>query len=49
MKESVVLKRGDYDYHHASSNTQFLALLVVLGFLGGGGLVLGLAMLGFII
>ncbi len=43
------MKRGDYDYQHASSNTQFLALVSMLGFLGGGGLVLGLAALGFIL
>lgn len=40
--------RGDYDYHHASSNTQFLTIIFVMmfGMLAGGGLVLGLALLG---
>jgi hypothetical protein len=43
------MKRGDYDYHHATTNTQFIALLLVLGIIAGGGLVLGLAILGFIL
>jgi hypothetical protein len=41
----VALKRGDYDYHHATTNTQFLALLTVLSLLAGVGLTLGVIVL----
>ncbi len=37
--------RGDYDYHHATTNTQFIALLIFLGVLAGVGASLGLVML----
>lgn len=39
------MSRGDYDYNHATSNTQFLALMLILGFIIGGGLAIGLALL----
>jgi hypothetical protein len=35
--------RGDYDYNHATSNAQFLAIIIVMLMLGG--LVLGLTLL----
>jgi len=34
-----------YDYNHATSGQQFLALLLVLALVIGGGLALGLALL----
>jgi hypothetical protein len=39
------VKRGDYDYNHATSGTQFLALIVIIAILGLGGLALGLMVL----
>nr|QDH88636.1 MAG: hypothetical protein H4Bulk461090_000002 [Leviviridae sp.] len=39
------MNRGDYDYNHATSNVQFLALVVILAICIMGGLVLGLTML----
>lgn len=38
---------GDYDYHHATSNTQFIALIILIAvvFFGLGGLVIGLDLL----
>jgi hypothetical protein len=39
------MKRGDYDYNHATSNTQFIALVVILAICVLGGLTLGLMML----
>jgi len=42
------MKRGDYDYNHASSNTQFVALLVVLSIIVGVGLAFGLVLLGIL-
>jgi hypothetical protein len=41
----VALKRGEYDYNHASSNTQFIALVVILAICVLGGLALGLTLL----
>jgi len=38
--------RGDYDYNHATSGMQFLAILVVLTVIILGGLALALAILG---
>lgn len=37
--------RGDYDYNHASSNTQFLAIVVLIVLCIMGGLTLGLVLL----
>jgi len=37
--------RGDYDYNHASSNTQFIALMVIIAICILGGLTLGLVLL----
>nr|QDH89201.1 MAG: hypothetical protein H2RhizoLitter491365_000003 [Leviviridae sp.] len=34
-----------YDYNHATSGQQFLAILLVLAVIIGGGLALGLALL----
>jgi hypothetical protein len=39
------VNRGDYDYNHATSGTQFLALIVIIAILGLGGLALGLMVL----
>lgn len=38
------MSKDGYDYHHSTSNAQFLALLIA--FAGLGGLVLALAILG---
>jgi hypothetical protein len=37
--------RGDYDYNHATSGAQFIALIVILAMLTLGGLTLGLVLL----
>lgn len=40
------MSRNDgYDHNHATSNTQFLALLIVVAMCAGVGLTLGLIML----
>lgn len=39
------MQRGDYDYHHATTNTQFIAMLIALGLCLGVGLTLGVIML----
>jgi hypothetical protein len=39
------VSRNDYDYHHATSGHQFLAILMVLILIIAGGLVLGLTLL----
>jgi hypothetical protein len=39
------MKRGDYDYNHASTNTQFIALVIILAICVLGGLTLGLVLL----
>jgi hypothetical protein len=36
---------SSYDYHHATTNTQFLAMIMVIGLCAGVGLTLGLIML----
>jgi len=37
--------RGDYDYNHATSGAQFIALIVILAMAVLGGLTLGLVLL----
>jgi len=37
--------RGDYDYNHATSNTQFIAIVVIMALMVLGGLTLGLVLL----
>jgi hypothetical protein len=39
------MKRGDYDYQHATSGHQFIAVVILLCLVLGSGLVLGLALL----
>ena len=39
------MQRGDYDYNHATSNTQFLALTIIMILAILGGLTLGLVLL----
>lgn len=40
--------RNDYDYNHATSNTQFLAILLVIAMLGGGGVAVALMLFGLL-
>ena len=37
--------RGDYDYNHATSGHQFIAIVVILCILALGGALLGLTLL----
>jgi len=37
--------RGDYDYNHATSGSQFIALIVLIAMMIMGGLTLGLVLL----
>jgi len=39
------MQRGDYDYNHATSGMQFLAIIVILAICIIGGLALGLTLL----
>jgi hypothetical protein len=39
------VKRGDYDYHHASTNAQFIVMVVLIIMCVLGGLTLGLTLL----
>ena len=39
------MQRGDYDYNHATSGSQFIALIIVLAMAIIGGLTLGLVLL----
>ncbi len=41
-------KSRGYDYNHATSSAQFIALLIVLGMLAGAGASLGLILLLFL-
>lgn len=39
------MKRGDYDYNHATLNAQTLVIVLLISVLGLGGLALGLTLL----
>jgi hypothetical protein len=39
------MKRGDYDYNHATSGSQFLAIVILIVFSCMAGLTLGLVLL----
>jgi hypothetical protein len=39
------MKRGDYDYNHATSGSQFLAIIMILVAIAICGVVAGLAIL----
>lgn len=39
------MRRGDYDYNHVTTTSQFIALVVIIAMLCMGGLALGLTLL----
>lgn len=45
LKGRRILKRGDYDYNHASSGHQFTAIVILIAIALLGGLTLGLTLL----